>query len=138
MSLRIPGGGSASPTTHGTVDSKLQYVHMKGQDIFKVAVKNLLSASRNALERAGMTKGDIDWVCAHQANKRILDSTLERLEIPASKCWMNLEKYGNTSSASLPMTLDEANRAGWLKPGDTILTTAIGAGMAWGAGLIRW
>jgi 3-oxoacyl-[acyl-carrier-protein] synthase-3 len=82
--------------------------------------------------------GDVTYVIAHQANKRILDATLDRLGIPASKCWMNLEKYGNTSSASVPTTLDEANRAGWFKPGDTILVMAIGAGMAWGAGIIRW
>ena len=98
----------------------------------------LNSNQSQTLAASKLSPSDVTWVCAHQANKRILDSTLERLGIPESKCWMNLEKYGNTSSASLPMTLDEANRAGWLKPGDTILTTAIGAGMAWGAGLIRW
>ena len=85
-----------------------------------------------------LTPGDVTYCIAHQANKRILDATLERLEIPASKCWMNLEKYGNTSAASVPMTLDEANRAGWFKPGDVILMMAIGGGMAWGASVVRW
>ena len=78
------------------------------------------------------------YVIAHQANKRILDATLATASIPASKCWMNLEKYGNTSAASVPMTLDEANRAGWFKPSDVILMMAIGGGMAWGASVVRW
>jgi 3-oxoacyl-[acyl-carrier-protein] synthase-3 len=85
-----------------------------------------------------MQPSDVDFVIAHQANKRILDSTLQRLGIPASKCWMNLEKYGNTSSASVPTTLDEANRAGWFHAGNTILMMAIGGGMAWGSALLRW
>jgi 3-oxoacyl-[acyl-carrier-protein] synthase-3 len=97
-----------------------------------------VESCREALAANHLSASDVTYVIAHQANKRILDATLERLEIPASKCWMNLEKYGNTSAASVPTTLDEANRAGWFKPGDTILVTAIGAGMAWGAGIIRW
>ena len=133
-----PGRGSRIPLTVEMVQQGKHHLFMNGREVYKVAVRALEEVCREALAANGMTAGDVTYVCAHQANKRILDATLERLEIPASKCWMNLEKYGNTSSASLPMTLDEANRAGWLKPGDTILTTAIGAGMAWGAALIRW
>src|SRR5579883_2415711 len=114
-SLWIPGGGSVNPTSHATVDQKLQYVHMKGQDIFKVAVKNLLATSRDALERAGMTKTDIDWVCAHQANKRIIDQVVSRVEVPAEKVLMNIDRVGNTSSASIPILLDENVRAGRVK-----------------------
>src|SRR5580658_7962077 len=80
MSLNIPGGGSVTPTSPESVQQRLQYVHMRGQDIFKVAVKNLLSASRNALQRAGMTEKDVDWICAHQANKRIIDQVVSRVE----------------------------------------------------------
>jgi 3-oxoacyl-[acyl-carrier-protein] synthase-3 len=137
MSLRIPGGGSASPTTHETVDSKLQYVHMKGQDIFKVAVKNLLSASRNALERAGMTKNDIDWVCAHQANKRIIDQVVARVEVPPEKVLMNIDRVGNTSSASIPILIDENLRSGKIRQGDTVLMCALGAGISWGSAIVR-
>ena len=136
--LHQPGPGSRNPLTVEMVQQRKHYLFMNGREVYKVAVRALVEVCREALAANGMTASDVTYVCAHQANKRILDATLERLEIPASKCWMNLEKYGNTSSASLPMTLDEANRAGWLKPGDTILTTAIGAGMAWGAALIRW
>jgi 3-oxoacyl-[acyl-carrier-protein] synthase-3 len=137
QSLRIPGGGSVTPTTHQTVDQKLQYVQMRGQDIFKVAVKNLLSASRNALERAGMTQDDIDWICAHQANKRIIDQVVARVEVPPEKVLMNIERVGNTSSASIPILMDESYRAGKIKAGDTVLMCALGAGISWGSAIVR-
>jgi 3-oxoacyl-[acyl-carrier-protein] synthase III len=136
-SLRIPGGGTAAPPTHETLDRKLQYVHMKGQDVFKVAVRNLLSASRNALERAGMTQDDIDWICAHQANKRIIDQVIARAEVPAEKVLMNIERVGNTSSASIPILLDESYRAGKIRAGDTVLMCALGAGISWGSAIVR-
>jgi 3-oxoacyl-[acyl-carrier-protein] synthase-3 len=136
-SLRIPGGGTVMPTSHRTVDDKAQYIHMKGQDIFKVAVKNLLSASRNALARAGMTQDDIDWICAHQANKRIIDQVVARVEVPPEKVLMNIERVGNTSSASIPILMDESYRAGKIKAGDTVLMCALGAGISWGSAIVR-
>jgi 3-oxoacyl-[acyl-carrier-protein] synthase-3 len=137
MSLNIPGGGSVTPTTRESVDKRLQYVHMRGQDIFKVAVKNLLSASRNALQRAGMTEKDIDWICAHQANKRIIDQVVSRVEVPLDKVLMNIDRVGNTSSASIPILVDENYRAGKIKPGDTVLMCALGAGISWGSAIVR-
>jgi 3-oxoacyl-[acyl-carrier-protein] synthase-3 len=136
-SLRIPGGGTVQPSSHETVDQKLQYIQMKGQDIFKVAVKNLLSASRNALARAGMTQDDIDWICAHQANKRIIDQVVARVEVPPEKVLMNIERVGNTSSASIPILMDESYRAGKIKAGDTVLMCALGAGISWGSAIVR-
>jgi 3-oxoacyl-[acyl-carrier-protein] synthase-3 len=136
--LHQPAGGSRTPITHEVLDQGGQYLKMNGREVYRVAVRALEESSREALAFNKLTPGDVTHVIAHQANKRILDATLERLEIPSSKCWMNLQKYGNTSAASMPTTLDEANRAGWFKPGDTILVMAIGAGMAWGAGIIRW
>jgi len=136
--LHMPGGGSRNPISQKVVDEKSHFVKMNGREVYKVAVRSLEESCKEALAANGMTTGDVTHVIAHQANKRILDATLERLGIPASKCWMNLEKYGNTSAASVPTTLDEANRAGWFKPGDAILVMAIGGGMAWGAGIIRW
>jgi 3-oxoacyl-[acyl-carrier-protein] synthase-3 len=136
--LLQPGGGSKDPISEKVVRERSHFVKMKGQEVFKVAVRSLEVTCREALDAEKLTPGDVTYVIAHQANKRILDATLTRLEIPASKCWMNLEKYGNTSAASVPMTLDEANRAGWFKPGDVILMMAIGGGMAWGAGVVRW
>jgi 3-oxoacyl-[acyl-carrier-protein] synthase-3 len=133
-----PGGGSKDPISEKVVRERSHFVKMKGAEVFKIAVRALEETCREVLAAEKLTAGDVKYVIAHQANKRILDATLQRLEIPASKCWMNLEKYGNTSAASVPMTLDEANRAGWFQPGDTILMMAIGGGMAWGAGLLRW
>ena len=133
-----PGGGSKDPISERVVREKSHFIKMKGQEVFKVAVRSLEETCREVLEAEKLTPGDVTYVIAHQANKRILDATLSRLGIPAQKCWMNLERYGNTSAASVPMTLDEANRAGWFKPGDTILVMAIGGGLAWGAGIIRW
>jgi len=136
--LLQPGGGSKDPITAEMVAAERQFVSMNGREVYKVAVRSLVDSCNEVLAAEGLTNKDVTHVIAHQANKRILDATLERLEIPASKCWMNLEKYGNTSAASVPMTLDEANRAGWFKPGDVILMMAIGGGMAWGASILRW
>ena len=136
--LNMPGGGSRLPCSQKVVDENLATIKMNGREVYKVAVRALEEVSREALAANGLQPKDVTHVIAHQANKRILDSTLERLAIPPEKCWMNLEKYGNTSSASVPMTLDEANRAGWFKPGDLILMMAIGGGMAWGSALHRW
>ena len=136
--LLQPGGGSKDPITAEMVAAGRQFVSMNGREVYKVAVRSLVDSCNEVLAAEGLATKDVTYVIAHQANKRILDATLERLEIPASKCWMNLEKYGNTSAASVPMTLDEANRAGWFKPGDVILMMAIGGGMAWGASILRW
>ncbi len=136
--LYQPGGGSRLPITEQVLKERKQYLFMKGTEVFKAAVRALEENCREVLAAEKLSPGDVTYVIAHQANKRILDATLQRLGIPASKCWMNLEKYGNTSAASLPMTLDEANRAGWFKPGDAILMMAIGGGLAWGAGILRW
>ncbi len=133
-----PGGGSKDPISEKVVKERTHFVKMKGGEVFKVAVRALEENCREVLAAEKLAPSDVTHVIAHQANKRILDATLSRLEIPAERCWMNLEKYGNTSAASVPMTLDEANRAGWFKPGDVILIMAIGGGMAWGAGVIRW
>src|SRR6266508_842159 len=122
--LYQPGGGSLDPISEKVVKERTHFVKMNGREVFKLAVRALEESCRELEDLA--------------ADKRILDATLDRLEIPASKCWMNLEKYGNTSAASVPMTLDEANRAGWFSPGDVILMMAIGGGMAWGASVLRW
>ena len=109
---------------------------MMGQEVFKVAVKNLTSASKAALEAAGLTTGDIDWVVAHQANLRIITQVASRLDIPLERFVLNIERYGNTSSASIPIALDEAVRDGRIKPGQTVLMCALGAGISWGSALV--
>ena len=136
--LCIPAGGSRTPVTSDNVDANLHKLKMNGKEVFRFAVRSLVESTQTSLGSHGMTPGQVDHVIAHQANLRILEAVLERLEIPREKCWLNLHKYGNTSSASLPMSLDEAQRAGRLKRGDVIAMMAIGAGMAWGSAVVRW
>ncbi|MHB8418692.1 MAG: beta-ketoacyl-ACP synthase III [Myxococcales bacterium] len=136
--LYIPAGGSRQPTSERTVREKLHFVKMNGREVYRVAVRSLTDALGAALAANKVTAGDLQHVISHQANLRILEAVLKRFDIPMSKCWINLDRYGNTSSASLPMTLDEANRARRLQEGDLIAMMAIGAGMAWGSALVRW
>ena len=123
--------------THAGLDEAKNKVHMVGQEVFKVAVKNLTSASKAAIEVAGLATSDIDWVVAHQANLRILAQVASRLDIPLERFVINIERYGNTSSASIPIALDEAVRDGRIKPGQTVLMCALGAGISWGSALVR-
>ena len=136
--LCIPAGGSRMPITPEVLERRDQYVKMNGREVYKTAVRVLEATSREALEKNGYTPKDVKHVIAHQANLRILDHVMKRLEIPLEKCHLNIEQVGNTSSASVPLTLDQANRQGRLKEGDLILMMAIGGGMAWGSALIKW
>ncbi|TMA11177.1 MAG: ketoacyl-ACP synthase III [Deltaproteobacteria bacterium] len=136
--LKIPGGGSQKPFSPDVWEKREQFIKMNGREVYKTAVRVLEAASREALQRNGYQPKDVDYVIAHQANLRILDAVMKRLEIPLEKCEVNIDQVGNTSSASVPLTLDQANRAGKLKDGDLILMMAIGGGMAWGSALMRW
>ena len=136
--LCIPGGGSKKPFDQGVLDAREMFVKMNGREVYKVAVRALESVSREALDRNGYQPSDVVHVIAHQANLRILEAVMKRLEIPLSKCHLNIEQVGNTSSASVPLTLDQANREGKLKDGDLVLMMAIGGGMSWGSALLRW
>jgi 3-oxoacyl-[acyl-carrier-protein] synthase-3 len=135
--LYIPGGGSAHPPSAETVERGLHFICMNGQEIFKHAVKNLVQASRAALDEAEMTTADVDWVVAHQANKRILDQVGLRLETGPDKMLSNIDRVGNTSSASIPILLDESVRSGKIKAGDAVLMSALGAGVSWGGAVVR-
>jgi 3-oxoacyl-[acyl-carrier-protein] synthase-3 len=136
-SLIIPGGGSAAPVSSEVVEKKLHKVHMRGQDIFKVAVKNLYSATKAALDMTGMTADEVDWICPHQANLRIIDFAAARIGVPKEKVLINIDRVGNTSSASIPILLDESLRSGKIRPGDTLLLCALGAGISWGSAVVR-
>lgn len=136
--LCIRGGGSKHPMNAQALADKLHKVSMNGRDVYKFAVRALSDAVKEALEANQMTADGVTHVIAHQANIRIIEAVLQRVGVPMEKAWLNIDRYGNTSSASLPMTLDEANRAGRLAPGDSILMMAIGAGMSWGSALVRW
>jgi len=136
-SLYIPAGGSRERLTAEGLTGQRDKVVMVGSDIFKIAVKNLTSASRAALDAAGFTASDVKWVVPHQANLRIIAQVAMRLDIPLERFVLNIERYGNTSSASIPIALDEAVRDGRIKPGHTVLMCALGAGISWGSALVR-
>ena len=136
--LNIPGGGSAEPTSAKTVETKRHFVKMQGKPVFTHAVKNISAAAEAALAANGKTPADIDWVVAHQANIRILQGVAERCGLPLDKFYLNIHKYGNTSSASIPIALDEAVREGKIKAGDLLLMAALGAGLSWGSALVRF
>jgi 3-oxoacyl-[acyl-carrier-protein] synthase III len=136
--LAIPGGGSKHPQSEDVLAKKLNKISMNGREVYKYATRALPEVVLEALAANGLKADDIDHVVTHQANIRIVESVVDRLGIPREKCWLNIDRYGNTSSASLPISLDEANRAGRLRSGDLIAMMAIGAGMAWGSALMRW
>jgi 3-oxoacyl-[acyl-carrier-protein] synthase-3 len=135
--LNIPAGGSMEPASVKTVEQKRHFVKMNGKPVFTNAVKNISAASMTALEHNKVTSDQLDWVVAHQANLRILEAVAERTHIPLSKFYLNIHKYGNTSSASIPIALDEAVREGKIKSNDLILMSALGAGLSWGSALVR-
>jgi len=130
------GGGSIHPASHETVDQRMHYIQQDGRTVFKHAVSNMVSACKQILKRNLLNKKEIDWVVPHQANQRIIDSVAKYLDIPPEKAMVNIEYYGNTSAASIPLCLwDWESR---LKKGDTLLLTAFGAGFTWGAILLKW
>jgi len=136
--LGIYGGGSRRPFSQEMLTDNGHKIKMRGREVYKAAARLLPEAVLEALEQAGLEAADVTHVIAHQANLRIIESAMETLGVPLEKCWINIDRYGNTSSASLPITLDEANRAGRLKQGDVIAMMAIGAGMTWGSAILRW
>jgi len=131
-------GGTKNPFTAENVDEGKDKLFMAGSDVFKVAVREMANASLKVLNDVGITADDLTLVVPHQANIRIIDALIKRLKVDKDKVYMNIEKYGNTSAASVPLALDEANREGRLKPGDYVLMVAFGGGLIWGAALVRW
>jgi 3-oxoacyl-[acyl-carrier-protein] synthase-3 len=136
--LVVPGGGSACPVTAQNVDQRLNAISMQGREVYKHAVTNMCRAAEKAIQDAGLRPSDIDKLIPHQANLRIIDALTERLGLPAGRAFINLHKFGNTSAASIPIALDEANRSGAIRRGDHILLVAFGAGLTWAATVIRW
>jgi 3-oxoacyl-[acyl-carrier-protein] synthase-3 len=136
--LFIPAGGTAMPASCQTVEQGSHFIKMRGNELFKVAVRNLEDVSRKVLEKAGLTTNDIDLFIPHQANQRITEAVRERLGLSSEKVYSNIARIGNTSSASIPICLDECAQTGRLKKGDLVLMSAFGAGVTWGAVLMRW
>lgn len=136
--LKVPGGGSALPLTAENAASRPNTIHMEGRETFKHAVTRMVEAGLEAIRQAGLTPEDISLVIPHQANARIISAIAERLGLPPERAFVNVDKYGNTSAASIPVALDEANRLGKLKSGDHILLIAFGGGFTWAATVLRW
>jgi len=136
--LEMPGGGSLNPASHETVDRRLHYIRMSGNDVFKHAVRAMESIACEALEMAGLKADELDLFVPHQANYRIIDATARRLGVPMEKVFVNLDRYGNTSAASIPLALDEAKRTGRIKPGNLIAMVTFGGGFTWAASVVRW
>jgi 3-oxoacyl-[acyl-carrier-protein] synthase-3 len=136
--LYIPAGGTASPASYATVARGDHYIKMRGNELFKTAVRNLEEVSRRVMEKAQVCADQIDLFVPHQANQRITEAVRERLGFPPEKVYSNISRIGNTSSASIPICIDECVRSGRLKKGALILMSAFGAGVTWGAILMRW
>lgn len=136
--LYIPAGGTAKPASCETVQAGEHYIKMRGNELFKVAVRSMEEVSRRVLEKAGVSADAVDLFIPHQANQRITDAVRERLGVASEKVYSNIHRIGNTSSASIPICLDECIRSGRLKKGDLVLMAAFGAGVTWGAVLMRW
>ncbi len=136
--LSIEAGGSRVPITHEALDEHRNKVVMNGREVFKFAVKVQGDAAELILNRAGLSMEDVDLVVPHQANVRIIESAVKRLGIPEEKFYVNIPRFGNTSAASIPIALNEAVEAGRVKKGDNILLVGFGAGLTWGAGVMKW
>ena len=136
--LILPGGGTRHPATHETIDQDLHYLYMKGNEVFKHAVKRMGEAAVEALKQVGLKKEDVDYLIPHQANSRIIEATGRRLDLPPEKVYSNIDRYGNVSVASIPICLHELKEQGKLTKGDIILMDAFGAGFTWAAVVYRW
>lgn len=136
--LYCPGGGTKMGTTYKTIDERMHFFKMKGNELFKVAVRSMAEISAEMLEKAGYTVDDIDLVIPHQANQRITDAVASRLGVPEEKVYSNIAEHGNTSSASIPIAIDECIQSGKIKDGSLVLLTAFGGGVTWGGTLIRF
>lgn len=136
--LDMPAGGSSRPASVTSVEEDLHYIRMDGNQVYRFAVKIMGKAAINALNDAGIGPEDVDFMIPHQANTRIIDAAAKRLNLPPEKVFINLPKYGNTSSASIPIALDEALKEGLIKKGDKIVMVGFGAGLTWAAAAIQW
>ena len=136
--LYMPAGGSLNPATHETVDKKMHYIHQDGQQVFKYAVKKMSEMTERILKRNNLTGSDVDCFIAHQANKRIIMATADRLKMPEEKVIVNIDRFGNTTAGTIPLAMQTAIESGKLKKGDLVMLAAVGAGFTSGATLLRW
>ncbi|MCG7376974.1 ketoacyl-ACP synthase III [Paenibacillus sp. ACRSA] len=136
--LQLEGGGSRLPASTETIENKKHYIYMNGREVFKFAVRVMGTATLEVLNKAGLDRSDVDLFVPHQANIRIIQSAMQRLDLPEEKVVVNVDKYANTSAASIPLALVEAAEEGRMKAGDTVLMVGFGGGLTWGASVLVW
>ncbi len=136
--IDVPAGGSRTPASAESVAGRQHFLRLKGQDVFKSGVRSMSQAVQDVLKKCGLTTADVSLLVPHQANSRIITAVADSLGFPMEKVMMNVEKYGNTSAATIPVALHEAVASGRVKPGDLVCTVAFGGGLTWGAAVIRW
>lgn len=136
--LHCPAGGSRMPASQETIDNRLHYINMEGSEVYKFAIKALPDAVKKAALKCSIKIEDIDWLVPHQANLRIIESAAKKLGIPMERTVVTIDKYGNNSSATIPIALDEYSRSQKIKNGDTIALVGFGGGLTWGASIIKW
>ena len=136
--LIMPGGGARNPASLESVQQRLHYIQFKGKEVFKLAINNITNLILETAKENGLTLNDIDLIIPHQSNLRIIEATMEKLGLPMEKAFVNIDKYGNTSSASVPIAMDEARKEGRLRKGNIVMLVAFGGGLTWGSSVIRW
>jgi len=136
--LYMKGGGSLNPSSHETVDNKMHYIYQDGKAVFKVAVKGMADVSYDIMKKNNLSSDDVAYLVPHQANLRIIDATAERMGVSKDKVMINIDKYGNTTAATIPLCLTEYYRAGKIKKGDNLILAAFGAGYTWGSIYLTW
>jgi 3-oxoacyl-[acyl-carrier-protein] synthase III len=136
--LKLPAGGSKLPASQATIESRSHYIQLKGKELFKSAINNMVDMIVKAAAENNMQIEDFDLIIPHQSNIRIIEAAMERLKQPNKKAYINIDRYGNTSAASIPIAIDEIDKGELLNPGDSVLLVAFGGGLTWGTSLIKW
>jgi 3-oxoacyl-[acyl-carrier-protein] synthase-3 len=134
----MPGGGAKNPASLESVQQRTHYIQFKGKEVFKLAINNITNLIIDTVNKNGLSLEDIDLIIPHQSNLRIIEATMEKLGLPMERAVVNIDKYGNTSSASIPIAIDEARKEGRLSKGDIVMLVAFGGGLTWGSSIIRW
>ncbi len=136
--IHVPGGGARTPASHETVDQRLHYIHLRGRDVYKFAVTTMHTLMTDAMDKCNLRPEDVDLVVPHQVNLRIIESAAEKVNFPMDKVYVNIDRYGNTSAASIPIALTEAKANGRIQPGSTLLMVAFGAGLTYASTVMTW
>ena len=137
-SMVLPAGGSRTPTSHETVDQRLHYIRLRGREVFNLAVRKIVEVVNQCLAACGLTHQDVDLLVPHQMNLRIIRASAERLEIPMEKVFVNIDRYGNTGAATVPIAIHEAHTNGLVKQGDIVVLVTFGGGLSWSGAVLRW